>query len=399
MRTAVQHFATRGDILSEQGGSMAKLRVGLLFGGRSVEHEVSIASATSILEALDPSRYEVSLIAVDHDGRWRLGSPELPPEASTRGAEVSLPAIPGTGGLVKAGGGKSGSEDALATPLDVIFPIIHGRGGEDGSLQGLLEMADLPYVGAGVLASAVQMDKDVAKRLLAAAGLPVVPWEVARIAARSQRSKPQLAQTAADILARAKFSLPCFVKPSNGGSSVGTSKVDTADGLADALAIAARYDAKILIEQAIDARELEVAVLGNDEPAASLPGEIVTECAFYDYEAKYVADSTQLVIPAPLSDGQSEQIREMAIEAYRVLEGQGMGRVDFLLDRKTGQLYINELNSLPGFTQESSMYPKLWEASGLSYPALLDRLIELALERHGQKSRLETTYRTDDRLP
>jgi D-alanine-D-alanine ligase len=374
---------------------MAKLRVGLLFGGRSVEHEVSMASAASILEALDPSRYEIRLIAVDSDGRWHLGSPALPPEASISGGEVSLPAIPGTGGLVEA----DGSQGSLAAPLDVIFPIIHGRGGEDGSLQGLLELADLPYVGCGVLASAVQMDKDVAKRLLAAAGLPVVPWETVHIAKPSQLSQSKRLQIAEDLLSRASFGLPCFVKPANSGSSVGTSRVDSADQLANGLATAARYDAKILVEEAIDAREFEVAVLGNEEPAASIPGEIVAQHAFYDYEAKYVEDSTELVIPAPLSEGQTEEIREMAIDAYKVLEGQGMGRVDFLLDRRSGQLYINELNSLPGFTKESSMYPKLWEASGLSYPALLDRLIELALERHGDKSQLETTYRGGDRLP
>jgi D-alanine-D-alanine ligase len=374
---------------------MTKLSVGLLFGGRSVEHEVSMASATSILEALDPSRYEVSLIAVDADGHWHLGSRELPPEASTRGGEVLLPANPGTGGLVEAGDVRG----PLAASLDVIFPIIHGRGGEDGSLQGLLELADIPYVGSGVLASAVQMDKDIAKRLLAAAGLPVVPWEVARIASSSQRSDAGLAKAASDILSRARFSLPYFVKPANSGSSVGTSKVDSAEQLARALGTAARYDAKVLIEQAIDARELEVAVLGNDGPVASVPGEIAMEHAFYDYEAKYVEDSTRLVIPAPLSDGQTDQIREMAIQAFQLLEGEGMARVDFLLDRNTEQLYINELNSLPGFTKESSMYPKLWEASGLSYPALLDRLIELAMERHTAKSRLETTYRGGDRLP
>lgn len=374
---------------------MAKLRVGLLFGGRSVEHEVSVASATSILEALDPSRYDVRLIGVDADGRWHLGDPSLPPEAATGGDEVWLPAVPGGSGLLvrAAGSLKNGAEGALTTPLDVIFPIIHGRGGEDGSLQGLLELADLPYVGAGVLASAVQMDKDVAKRLLAAAGLPVVPWEVERIAKPSQLLAPRLAETAQEILARTKFPLPYFVKPSNSGSSVGTSKVDSEEELAEALATAARYDSKILIEQAIDAREFEVAVLGNDDPEASVPGEIVTQHAFYDYQAKYAEASTQLVIPAEIPDGQSEQIREMAIAAYKVLEGQGMGRVDFLLDRATGQLYINELNSLPGFTQESSMYPKMWEATGLRYPALLDRLIELALERHSEKSRLETSYR------
>lgn len=354
-----------------------------------------MASATSILGALDPSRYDISLIAVDADGQWHLGSPSLPPEASTRGEAVTLPAIPGAGGLVETGGGSS----QLTTPLDVIFPIIHGRGGEDGSLQGLLEMADLPYVGSGVLASSIQMDKDVAKRLLAAEGLPVVPWQVARLAKAAQLSPAQLAKTAEEILARADFPLPCFVKPANSGSSVGTSRAGSVEELSAALATAARYDGKILVEQAVDGREIEVAVLGNENPAASVPGEIVMEHDFYDYEAKYVEDSTRLVIPAELSELQSEQIREIAIRAFQVLEGSGMARVDFLLDRASGALYINELNSLPGFTKESSMYPKLWEASGLSYPALLDRLIELALERHSDKSRLETTYRGGERPP
>ncbi|MEE8581759.1 MAG: D-alanine--D-alanine ligase family protein [Myxococcota bacterium] len=363
---------------------MAKLRVGLLFGGRSVEHEVSLASATSILGALDPSRYDVRLIAVDHDGRWHLATPSLPPEASLKGTEVTLPAVPGVGAVVPT----AQDAAAVAGELDVVFPILHGRGGEDGALQGLLELADLPYVGSGVLSSALQMDKDVAKRLLAAAGLPVVPWQTFRGPELSRRRRGEAAERAAQSLG-----LPVFVKPANSGSSVGTSKAQSAAEIASALADAARYDTKVLVEQAIDAREIEVAVLGNDNPQASVPGEIRITHEFYDYEAKYTDDEgTELVIPAPLPESESERIRQLALESFAVLDAQGMARVDFLLDRKTGELFINELNSLPGFT-ESSMFPRLWEASGLSYPALVDRLLELAMERHKERSSLETSYR------
>ncbi|MGH0033579.1 MAG: D-alanine--D-alanine ligase family protein [Myxococcota bacterium] len=365
---------------------MAKLRVGLLFGGRSTEHEVSIASANSILGALDPARYDVRLIAVSPDGRWHLGHPSLPPDASVRGEDVSLPAVPGVGGLVR--GESRGPGSSLAAEIDVVFPIIHGRGGEDGALQGLLEMAELPYVGSGVLGSAVQMDKDVAKRLLAAAGLPVVPWITIRGDALSDRALAGSTGRAVEAVG-----LPCFVKPANSGSSVGTHRVRDVGDLEDAVRDAARFDTKVLVEKAIEAREIEVAVIGNRAPEASLPGEIRMGHEFYDYEAKYADDEgTELVIPADIDESEVERIRAMAVEAYRVLDAEGLARVDFLLDRDSGELYINELNSLPGFT-ESSMFPRLWEATGLPYPALIDRLIELALERHAERSRLETTYR------
>ena len=363
---------------------MAKLRVGLLFGGRSVEHEVSIASATSILGALDPSRYDVRLIAVDPEGRWHLGSGDHPPALITaRGAEVAPPTLAGGSALVPV----DDANEASPAYLDVIFPIIHGTHGEDGTLQGMLELAGIPYAGARVLGSAIQMDKDVAKKLLAAAGLPVVPWRTLRDA----DLLPENRRTAAAD-AVATFGFPLFVKPANSGSSVGTSKASNEDELEAALAEAARYDTKVLIEQAVDAREIEVAVLGNEEPKASVPGEIAQKHEFYDYEAKYADDTTELLIPAPLDDEQSERIRALALDAYRALEGEGFARVDFLLDRNTGELFINELNSLPGFT-EASMFPLMWEASGLPYPALLDRLIELAMERHEKRNRLETTYR------
>ncbi len=362
---------------------MAKLRVGLLFGGRSVEHEVSVTSATSILKALDPTRYEITLVAIDHDGRWHLGTPALPPEATVRGQEVSLPAVPGERTLVPVG--PQGA--ALpATELDVIFPIVHGRGGEDGSLQGLLELANIPYVGSGLLGSAVQMDKEVAKRLMHAAGLPVVPWQLVR-AAELRRDT-----AAATERALAELGVPVFVKPSNQGSSVGISRVSDPAALPDALREAARYDGKILVERAVDAREVEVALLGNDPIQASVPGEIRTGHEFYDYEAKYVDEDTELLVPAPISESQTRRVQELAIAAVEILEGAGLARVDFLLDRATGEFYVNEVNSLPGFT-EGSMYPRLWEASGLPYPALLDRLIELALERHREGAAIETVYR------
>ena len=363
---------------------MAKLRLGLLFGGRSVEHEVSLSSATSILRALDPTRYDVTLISVGHDGRWRLGAPSLPaPAEQAEGREVRLPAAPNGGSLVPVGGTELGASG----DLDLIFPIIHGRGGEDGSLQGLLELADVPYVGSGVLGSALQMDTETAKRLLHAAGLPVTPWLCVR-ARELTRDSERVAQRALDAL-----SLPLFVKPANSGSSIGITRVAAADELIPALREAARYDDKLLIERGVDARELEVAVLGGDPLEASVPGEIRTGRDFYDYEAKYVDEDTELIVPAELTEEQIAEIRRLAVEAVAVLEGEGLGRVDFLMERSTGKFYINEVNSLPGFT-ESSMYPRLWEASGLSYPALLERLIELALERHSVRSKLETLFRS-----
>jgi len=366
---------------------MAKLRVALLFGGRSVEHEVSLVSATSILGALDPSRYDVTLVAVDVDGRWHLGDPTLPPtlatlESAVRGEEVDLRAAPGIHTLIPVG--ENAAERGQA--LDVIFPVIHGRGGEDGSLQGLLELAGIPYVGSGVLGSAIQMDKDIAKRLLRAAGLPVVPWVLVRRTELEREPGPVAER------AESELGLPLFVKPANLGSSVGISRVDAADDLLPALHEAAQYDDKILVERGIDARDVEVAVLGNDPIEASIPGEIRTGRVFYDYAAKYADGETELLVPAPLTPAQTRELQRLAREAFRALEGSGLGRVEFLLDRNSGEIFVNEVNSLPGFT-EVSMFPRLWQASGISYPALLDRLIELALERHREKSKHETRYR------
>jgi D-alanine-D-alanine ligase len=359
---------------------MEKLRIGLVYGGRSVEHEVSITSANSILSALDPARYEVTLVAVSQTGRWHLGAPGMLPEAVARGDEVTLPAIPGHSTLVSVGDGTP------AAQLDVILPIIHGTGGEDGSLQGFLEMAGVPYVGAGVLGSAIQMDKEVTKRLLAAAGLPVVPAVLVRAAELRAGSAGPVERVLREI------GLPAFVKPACLGSSVGISKVRSREELVRGLEEAAHYDTKILVECAVNAREIEVAVLGNDDPEASVPGEIVPKAEFYDYESKYVDEDTDLLVPAPVSEEQASRFQQLALEAFRVLEGSGIARVDFFLERESGEILLNEVNSLPGFT-EVSMYPRLWQASGLSYPALLDRMIELALERHRNHSALERTYR------
>ena len=270
-------------------------------------------------------------------------------------------------------------------PIDVVFPVLHGTFGEDGTVQGLLELADIPYVGAGVLASAAGMDKDVMKRLFRDAGLPVVPWEL--ILRSDWESDPGAVRKRIEKELR----YPLFVKPVNLGSSVGISKVHDRRELAAALNLAAQYDRKILVEKGIDAREIECSVLGNDHPQASVPGEVVPVNEFYDYEAKYIKEGSELVIPARLTARQTKQVREVAIRAFQAVDGAGMGRVDFLLDRKTGKVYLNEINTIPGFTS-ISMYPKLWEASGIPYPQLLDRLIELALERHQEKSRTRFTY-------
>ncbi len=369
-------------------GQGKKIHVGLVFGGRSGEHEISLRSARCIVDAIDRETYRLSLIGIDRAGRWHLlDEPAFQqltaatlPVVNATGAGVMLLPMPSMGELIDPA-----HPTAPVDRLDVVFPILHGSYGEDGTIQGFLELADLPYVGAGVLGSAVGMDKDVQKRLLQAAGIPVVPFFT--LTRAQWDAGPQM------IAARAaELSLPLFVKPANLGSSVGITKVKTLDNLAAAVATALEYDNKVLIEKGIDAREIECAVLGNDDPQASVPGEICAHAEFYSYEAKYIdTHGATLRIPAPLSESETARIRSLATRAFQLLDCAGMARVDFFLERGTGTVYVNELNTIPGFTT-ISMYPKLWEASGLSYRDLIERLITLALERHAQRRRLKKTY-------
>lgn len=351
---------------------MKKIRVGVIFGGRSGEHEVSLRSAESILKSIDRSKYDVVPIGITHEGRWLTSKNALallsPREAIqktlTTGEPITLPAEPSATGVV-----------------DVIFPVLHGTYGEDGTIQGLLELANVPYVGAGVLGSAVGMDKDVMKRLLREAGLPIVDYWTIR-------------KSEIESFVEKKFDTlpyPVFVKPANLGSSVGITKVHGPEELRKALDLAAEYDRKVVVEKGMDAREIEVSVLGNDDPIASVPGEIIPSREFYDYEAKYVDEDSRLLIPAPLSDDQAKSAQELARAAFKTLECSGMARADLFLEKTSGKFYVNEINTLPGFTT-ISMYPKLWEASGISYSELIDRLIALALERHSEKNKLRTKY-------
>ncbi|MBI2605020.1 MAG: D-alanine--D-alanine ligase [Deltaproteobacteria bacterium] len=373
---------------------MSKLRVALIFGGKSGEHEVSIVSAMSIYKALDKNKYDVTLVAIDKSGRWVLPDSKalLSQPANVRDLRiasksqaVSLISYPSEMNLIPIEKNKPHPEGGLK--FDVILPILHGTHGEDGTVQGLFELADIPYVGSGVLGSALCMDKDSAKRVMRDAGIPVVPFMAVRRREFSSNKK-KIADEAIG-----KFGLPFFVKPSNMGSSVGVHKAKTAADVIPLLEDAFRYDTKILVERAVSARELEVAVLGNHDPEASVVGEIIPRHEFYSYEAKYIDENgADLKIPAEnLPRGTEESARELAVRAFRELDCAGMARADFFLDKKTGELFLNELNTIPGFTS-ISMYPKLWEASGIPYPELLDRLIELALERHREREGLKTTY-------
>jgi len=356
-----------------------KRRVVVLFGGRSAEHEVSVLSARSVLEALDLERYEAIPVGVTKRGRWVLlpGGPPVVQESAAQGlpgvaeeseGEVALDQRPGSHALV--------SLDGSRTEIDVVFPVMHGPNGEDGSIQGFLEMAGVPYVGSGVLGSAVGMDKAVQKVLFAAAGIPVVPHEV--VHEREWEEDPEAVEARAGHLG-----YPLFAKPAALGSSVGITKVTDAAGLRGALEETFRYGRKAVLERSVEgARELEVAVLGNDEPVASVAGEVVPRGHdFYDYEAKYLDEhGAELIVPAEVPPETLEEIRRLAVAAFRAIDGAGMARVDFFLARE-GRPFLNEVNTIPGFTK-ISMYPKLWEASGVPYPALVDRLIELAIERH-----------------
>jgi D-alanine-D-alanine ligase len=371
-----------------------KLRVAVIYGGRSGEHEISLQSAASVVKHLDRSKYEVIPIAIDKQGRWLLNdlslmdssakclpigeeSPNvvLPPHPSASAAEANL--VP-----LQSGGASS--------HIDVVFPVMHGPLCEDGSIQGLLQLADLPFVGTGVLGSAVGMDKDVAKRLARDAGIPIVPWVTAK------KSKWQGDSHFYDAEVEKNLGFPCFVKPANLGSSVGVHKVKEKSALQAALKDSFQYDTKVLIEKAINAREIEVAILENSQPGmppmASTVGEIVPTHEFYSYESKYLDENgAVLKIPAAITPEQTKKVQELAQKTFVTLEGEGLARVDFFLDKVTGEFYLNEVNTMPGFTS-ISMYPKLWEASGISYSELLTRLIDLAIARHQRNSALTRDF-------
>jgi D-alanine-D-alanine ligase len=362
-----------------------RLRVAVIFGGRSVEHDVSLVSAKAIMGALDPARYEVVPVAVARDGRWEARGTRALLRANPELADLFGLARPGR---VAAPSGRTAGRGAAGgrAAIDVVFPIVHGTGGEDGTLQGLLTLADVPFVGAGVLGSALGMDKAAMKAMFNHAGLPQARYLVL------SRAQYDADPGAAMERAAEHCALPCFVKPANGGSSVGVSKAKDRDGLTAALRLAFRYDRKAIIEKAVDAREIECSVLGNERPVASIAGEIVPAGEFYDYSSKYLDEGSRLIIPAPITPAQLAIVRDVAVRAFQVLDLAGLARVDFFLDRGTGAVLLNEVNTLPGFTP-ISMYPKLWEASGLPFPRLVDRLITLAFERHGRRQRLVTAYR------
>jgi D-alanine-D-alanine ligase len=392
---------------------MKKIRVGILFGGRSGEHEVSLLSAASLFQAIDKDKYEIVPIGITKQGRWvtaadaerllhgkfedhkhlRAGDPGLTPGAAVlaKGESVVVPPEPQRHSSI-ALFETDASSHALtrraadrAIDVDVIFPVLHGTFGEDGTIQGLLELADLPYVGAGVLGSAAGMDKDIMKALFRAAGLPIVKHVTLL------RSEWEMNSKKVQKLVESRLAYPVFVKPANLGSSVGISKVRDRKELGPAIEEAAKFDRKIVIEQGVGggkqkAREIECSVLGNDRPEASLPGEIVPSTEFYDYNAKYLTEGSQLIIPAKLGKGETKEVQRLAIGAFKAVDCAGLARVDFLMEPKSRKIYVNEINTMPGFTS-ISMYPKLWAASGVSYRDLIGRLIELGLERHEEKKK------------
>jgi len=362
-----------------------KLRLGVIFGGRSGEHEVSLMSARSVLKALDRSKYEIVTIGITHEGRWYSGEGTLEALQDGRVDALERVALLGEPGRRNLYRWREGAPLEVLNELDIVFPLLHGTFGEDGTIQGLFEMADVPYVGAGVLGSSAAMDKGLFKMLMQAQGIPAVE-SVILLSSEIHRQ----ADSAIDR-AEAVAPYPLFVKPANLGSSVGVSKVRSRSDLLEGLMDAARYDRRVLVERGVDAREIEVSVLGNEEPEASVPGEILPNDEFYSYRAKYIGDGSELLIPAPIDPETTREARRLAVETFLAFDGAGMARVDFLLERSTGRLYVNEANTIPGFTK-ISMYPKLWEASGLPYPALLDRLIDLALERQAQKDALVRSY-------
>ncbi|HEX4536795.1 MAG TPA: D-alanine--D-alanine ligase family protein [Candidatus Acidoferrum sp.] len=357
-------------------GHSRKLRVGVLFGGRSGEHEVSLASAASIIRGLDPQKYEAVPIGITKEGHWLIGAgaQKMLPEVLRSGQRVLMSADPTESALMPLDGSPQGQK------LDVVFPVIHGTFGEDGTMQGLLELAGLPFVGAGVLGSAIGMDKDVAKKLMQVAGIPVVPW-IAVQRADWERQPKEIRRAI-----EKKFKYPVFVKPATLGSSVGMTKVHSRAELGPALDLAAEFAMKIMVERAVRAREIEVSVLGNHDPRASIPGEIVPHREFYDYAAKYLEEGTKLLIPAKLKKAEVKKVQSMAVTAFRALELSGMARVDFFIEKRGGKIFLNEVNTIPGFTS-ISMYPKLWEANGIPFRELVSKFIDLALEQHQEKAR------------
>ena len=395
---------------------MKKLRVGILFGGRSGEHEVSLLSAASVLEAIDKSKYEVVPIGITKEGRWvtalhaenllrgksseenvrashlRAGDPQATTTAAVlaAGDGIIVPPMPAAESLVPFESTAPAPAGAEAVQVDIIFPVLHGTFGEDGTIQGLLELADIAYVGAGVLGSAVGMDKDVMKRLFADAGLPLV-----RHATVLRREWQNNASKICKLI-ESKLKYPVFVKPANLGSSVGISKVHGRGELPAAMDQAGGYDRKIIVEQGVGgkrgkAREIECSVLGNDDAQASIAGEIIPGKEFYDYAAKYRDEGSELLIPAKLNKSQMKSVQQMAVAAFRAVDCSGLARVDFLMDPKSGKIYVNEINTMPGFTA-ISMYPKLWAASGVNYRQLIDRLIKLGVERHEEKKKNRYSY-------
>ena len=374
-----------------------KIRLGVIFGGRSGEHEVSVRSARSVIEAADQEKYEVIPIAINKEGRWLppAESASMLPESARSMLPDSLPggdgsvaaAVDPTGGSLSRQGGEGGAGEGLRR-LDVVFPVLHGTYGEDGTIQGLLEMAGVPYVGCGVLASSCGMDKVAMKVLFRQAGLPLCRY-VWFLRGEWEREPAEIHERVTR-----EVGFPCFVKPANLGSSVGISRVADAESLVTAVNLAARYDRKIIVEEGLDVREIECAVMGNDDPRASLPGEYVVhdeQAKFLDYTEKYSSTGhVEFVVPAHLSARQTRRVREMSVRAFKSIDGAGFARVDFFLRRDTNKLLINELNTIPGLTDVSG-FPKMWDASGVTFREVIDRLVELAFERHAEKSRNETS--------
>ena len=371
----------------------SKINVGVLFGGRSGEHDVSVMSARSVLNALNPEKYNITQIAITRQGEWLVGENlnELLSNAKTDLEKQRAAMLPFPGSsLYVIDEGQANILQEL-TKLDVVFPVLHGTFGEDGTLQGFFELADIAYVGAGVLGSAAGMDKGLFKDVMVANDIPVLDWVVLT------RNEIRSDQDAVVRKLESSFQYPVFVKPANLGSSVGITKCSSRSDILEGLLEAAQYDRRIVVEQGLDAREIEISVLGNEDPEASVPGEVIPSRDFYSYESKYIDGTSGLLIPAPLPHQTIERIVELAFRAYKAIDCAGMARVDFLLDKdapikdQAGGLYMNEVNTIPGFT-EISMYPKLWQASGLSYPELVNRLIELALERKADRDQTLRVY-------